>query len=302
MTAIVKATFVDQAAPQAEWRLAHRVADAAYPAVFRRVLTALTTPEDETRWAPVEERLRAGDANGAVMAVDLDGLAERLMLQVFPRVQEVYGRVADVVTRHTQRGLLSKQKIPASAFRQVNQRALEWAAQRSSVLVTGVTTETRAAIRALVARSIQSGIPPRTLARRLRQVVGLTERQALSVETLREQLAASGLAPSAVDVRIASTTAKALRQRAENIARTELMTSANAGQVGAWQQGRSEGLIDAELVKTFLVTPDDRLCPICEPLEGEQRAVDEAFSFGGLYPPVHSSCRCAVGLALPRRR
>jgi very-short-patch-repair endonuclease len=41
-------------------------------------------------------------------------------------------------------------------------------------------------------------------------------------------------------------------------------------------------------------------CPICEPLDGEHRKLDEAFSFGGMNPPVHPSCRCAVGLVTPR--
>ena len=122
----------------------------------------------------------------------------------------------------------------------------------------------------------------------------------MSVERLRGELIDAGVASNVIERRIEFEASKKLRERALNIARTETMASSNAGQLGVWRQGRSEGLIAPELVKEWIVTPDDRLCELCEALEGEQREVDEAFSFGGMNPPLHPSCRCAVGLERQR--
>lgn len=163
--------------------------------------------------------------------------------------------------------------------------------------MTNVTNETRAGIRALVGQAFEQEWPPRELARHLRSSIGLTERQVGQIARLRQDLHAAGVDASTLARRIEQRSAQLIRQRATNIARTETLRASNSGQLEAWRQGDEAGLLNANVVKEWIVTPDERLCPLCEPLDGAHAALDELFPGGVEAPPLHPSCRCAVGLA-----
>lgn len=90
-----------------------------------------------------------------------------------------------------------------------------------------------------------------------------------------------------------------LKDRAETIARTEVTYLASAGQMELWNQASNDGLFDRTIaMKEWIVTPDDKLCPICEPLSGLQVGLDADFPEGVPYPPLHPNCRCAVNLII----
>jgi SPP1 gp7 family putative phage head morphogenesis protein len=89
-------------------------------------------------------------------------------------------------------------------------------------------------------------------------------------------------------------------ERAEMVARTESMRAANEGQMQAWDQATEAGVLTGDEKKEWIVTPDDRLCPICEPLDGEQTGLDDTFKVDGDEidgPPAHPRCRCTIALA-----
>jgi SPP1 gp7 family putative phage head morphogenesis protein len=88
--------------------------------------------------------------------------------------------------------------------------------------------------------------------------------------------------------------------RAEMVARTETMRAANEGQLQLWDQATEAGILTGDEKKEWIVTPDDRLCPICEPLDGEQTGLDDTFKVDGDEidgPPAHPRCRCTIALA-----
>lgn len=87
--------------------------------------------------------------------------------------------------------------------------------------------------------------------------------------------------------------------RAEVIARTETMKVANAGQQLAWGQAVDQGFLTGDELQVWITTPDDRLCPLCEALDGVTAPLGEPFeSDGESYdgPPAHPQCRCSIGL------
>jgi len=293
-------SFVDRIAPQAEWRLMHRLADAAAPSIVRVLHRAWWGPEDETTWGTVIARLKASDAIGGVDAVDVEELARRLWTGVWPKIYAVYLRAGQIVTRQAMRGELRKAAHVQTAFNETNPRAVAWAQRHAARFVTEITRETREGIRRFITDAFVQQVPPVKLVRQLREVIGLTSRQVDTLSRQRDQWVEAGLSESTVLKRMEFASARALRERSWVIARTETMAASNAGQVDAWGVARSEGLLDADLVKEWIVTPDDRLCPECEPLDGEQVALDEAFPGGVYQPPLHPNCRCAVGMNSPR--
>ncbi len=185
------------------------------------------------------------------------------------------------------------------------------AAQRSAAqLVTRVTAETRQAIRRIIVRAFKDGIPPREAAKLIKPLIGLTERQAMAVLALRARRVRQGWDAGRILAEAQRYSARLLRQRAETIARTEIIQSSVDGQLAIWQQAKRDGLIPSTARKHWIVTPDDRLCPNCRQMRGPRAvvALDALFDTPlGLKtgPTMHPNCRCALRLtfeATGRRR
>lgn len=87
--------------------------------------------------------------------------------------------------------------------------------------------------------------------------------------------------------------------RAETIARTETMRASNEGQMTAWDQAVEAGMLSEDAQMEWITTPDDKLCPVCEGLDGVRAAIGEPFEADGeTYdsPPAHPNCRCTTGI------
>ncbi len=166
--------------------------------------------------------------------------------------------------------------------------------QHAAEMVTAITAETRDALRVLVRRAIAEGIPPRDLARLVRDVVGLSTPQALAALAYRESLTSVGLSPDLVETRTARYAAKLRRQRAVMIARTEVMRALNAGQDAGWAHAQQAGLLGPSARRVWMTNP--KACKACDALHGKTAPVGEPFDGGIRRPPRHPSCRCTLGL------
>ncbi len=209
-------------------------------------------------------------------------------------------------------------------FDGTNPEATRWAAEESAEKVTGIDIKSREAVtsqlRGVIAGAFADGVTLRRLARQIRRIVGLTAGQQRAVTNLvsRLQTANGGTLVMAGRVRIRVPPAGAsaelveraasryarvlLNKRAMNIARTETIRAANEGQRQLWLQSRGKGLLPREVKRIWLITPDDRLCPVCRGMAGQVRGLTEPFDTGrfGLVmnPPAHPSGRCATALAV----
>ena len=101
--------------------------------------------------------------------------------------------------------------------------------------------------------------------------------------------------------------AKALeRQRSLKIARTETLNASNGGQQTLWLEAKDAGYLDPDkTTREWLVTDDDRLdTNICEPMDGQERGLDESFTTGDGrsvdHPSAHPECRCSMRLRFHR--
>jgi SPP1 gp7 family putative phage head morphogenesis protein len=175
--------------------------------------------------------------------------------------------------------------------------AVKAAKKRAAAMVTEVTAETQRAIRNAIALAIKNGTPPLQAAKEIRELIGLTSAQAQAVLKFRETMKKQGLTQAKIDAAAEKYSNRLLKERAERIARTEIMDALNAGQQAAWEQAQAEGLLSANATKEWIVTPDDLLCPECEPMEGQRVPLDEEFPDGD--PPLHPSCRCTMGIGAP---
>ncbi len=303
---VSKAKFVDVEAPSAEWRLIHRQADRLVPVVRTAFVRAVEAVARATPWEDITARLTAGrlDVEDLVPwnSVGIDALMNpftRIFQQGFERTGQLVARQLQLHKRYS----LTKQVVRA-VFEPGQPRAAQWAGSNAAARVVEINDETLAGIRAAVVRGFEEGVPPRVLARDLRQVVGLNARFARAVINRRIRLIAAGMDPVRLTREIDRYARRLLRVRTESIARTETIRASTEGQLESWRQNREAGLLSRALVKEWIVTPDDRLCPICAPLAGVQADVDGLFTTTNgrvSGPPAHQQCRCSLGLAIERR-
>jgi uncharacterized protein with gpF-like domain len=145
------------------------------------------------------------------------------------------------------------------------------------------------------------------LARRIRPYIGLHPRDAAAVDRYAAELFSQGLGPRRVQELTDQLAARYLRQRALLIARTETIRAANLGRAAAWEAAIEDGLLDRTRAwRVWSATMDERVCPICGPMDGQRRRFGVPFTGGDgrsyMDPPEpHPQCRCAVVLEFDER-
>ena len=194
-------------------------------------------------------------------------------------------------------GLKNQFNISAS-FTMQNPRAQAWARTNSSKLITQIGGETRKGIQQVIGSAYQLGLPSKETARVIREMVGLTEKQGAAVFNFRERLVAQGRKPDQVARMTTKYEAKLLKYRSENIARTEIAKAGNEGLIESWRQAADTGLLDANNTNVeWLAAFDDRVCPICAPLNGTVYSYKDIESGKSAAPPAHPMCRCTLGIS-----
>lgn len=239
------------------------------------VLRVIALPEFEQALAAVETH--AESIAAAAHDVAAPSLAEELAADAL--ALEASGAVPSVAAASARLHL---------SFAQLSDAVLAEIRVRAANRVVGVVDETRLAIRGAVERAYAAGKPPRAAAKEIKAIVGLTDRQAASVDAMR--------AEGATDAELARATKKMIAQRANTIARTEANIAMNAGQRATWRDLVDQRLLAPELwVREWLtVTPASRVCELCQPLDGATAPIDGAYPEPGADgPPLHPNCRCS---------
>ena len=185
-------------------------------------------------------------------------------------------------------------------FDVANPRAIAWARTHAAKLAVDMSEETRRAVRAIIARGFTQGRHPYQTAKLLLDVIGLTERQGVALMSYRDKLEEQGFLGKDLDDEVLVRSNEMFEARAEMIARTETMRASNEGQQELWNQAVDAGLLTGAELREWIVTPDDRLCPICEAMEGQTVGMGEPFDVDGedvMVPPAHPNCRCTIGIS-----
>lgn len=167
--------------------------------------------------------------------------------------------------------------------------------------IGNLSKEARDAVERAVYDGMIEGWPPEKIAREIKGVIGLNERQATAVDTYRVGLERAGHETSIVEDLVENYIESSLDYRAGMIAQTESIRAANEGLHDGYEQAIGRGLFPHDAVRRFWqVALDEATCPICEAIpeaNEEGVAVGEAFDTDeGLImdPPVHPNCRCSV--------
>lgn len=181
-------------------------------------------------------------------------------------VVDASGTAAAKVLKQQLRSAVSRELAPKTtfAFDKTNPRAVQWVKDHALETIDVMAETTRDSVRTLIEESFAGEFDVHDLADEISKLVGDDN-------------------------------------RAEVIARTETMTASNRGQQELWDQAVDADLLNGTELQVWIVTPDDRLCPICEPLEDVTAPLGGTFNVDGVEidgPPAHPQCRCTLGLTL----
>lgn len=312
---------------EAKYKWLHEIADAQAEAVREAFLNAIEKIRGTVKEAELRAALETGNVEKVVAALDLDRqIADAVKVDVLPKLEDTMieaGRSAPAAS-------MPKGGELQMRFDLANPNATRYLRSYDFNLIRQITDDTRAAIRGVVQNAFANGGHPYEQAKTIKQLVGLTDKQAQSVTNFRRMLEegdraaltrelrdkrhdrvlqralgelGEGLDQDQIDTMVARYANNALAARAENIARTETINAAQAGQQLAWEQATEKGLLErTKLRQGWMVTPDDRLCLLCAVIPEMNPA---GVPLGGYFktplgpvarPTLHPQCRCSLYL------
>lgn len=159
-------------------------------------------------------------------------------------------------------------------------------------LIAEIDAETRHAVQTVVANARRDGLHPRQFAPTIREMVGLTARQATAVGTRLNAMLNHGV-PTERAQREADRYSERLRkQRATTIARTETIRAASIGRRASFDQAARNGLLNPLTARREWIAIQDNPAEPCFQLNGTTVGFTEDFEYGD--PPIHPNCRCLV--------
>jgi hypothetical protein len=253
--------------------------------------------------------------------------------------QEIFARVVNAGARYGLETLevpLRKRPTPATiagsmSFNMQNPRVADFIRGYVFSLISGISQETQAGIQTLLLHAVTQGIAPAQQARFIQPMIGLTERDAQAALNYRRALEErqyrsaldralrdgrydrmllgaiqrkEPLKQQQIDAMVQRYVERSLRNRAENIARTETIRAAHAGLRESWRQAQEQGFLKSGTRQKWILATDERRCDICpQVVQMNPDGVLLGSKFRspvGLVdgPPLHPRCRCSMGLVL----
>jgi len=270
-------------------RAVDRLADSLVPDL-RRGFTEIV---NDNKAAQILALVATHGIDGAVRRFDIEAFDEQTKRLVEEARRLGYEKMGRKVLRELGGDL--------ALYGKVGERAERFLRERAARHVVQVLDSTKEGIRESIVSAFQRGLRPEEAAKEIRSMIGLDARRARAVAQYRAGLSARGVQPGRAVELTSKLIDRKLRERAEIIARNEVHTAVSAGRQAAWDTMVEEGALDLdEMIRTWLTAEDERVCPICAPMNGQERRLDEPFETGDgreVMEPgssVHIMCRCVV--------
>jgi len=150
-----------------------RVADSLQPAVRKTFVDAVNTLKSRVPLGELTELLEAGKLSQAIDTLNISLTSEELA-PIRDALQDAVRRTATPTAAEF--GL---------SFDVVQPRAVRWATEQAGRLIVQIDSETRQAVADIVSKGLREGVAPRQQALLIREIVGLTRRDAGAVDRSR---------------------------------------------------------------------------------------------------------------------
>lgn len=286
-----------------EYKFLHQVADNMAGFIQGDINSGIKTFKSDVDFTSLASAMADGDNKKAFSSIPWKDFSE------IEGIKELY---QDTLSEAGERVIKTLPKVmqPKIRFDITNPRIVKWIDTNTSALVTNLTGESekavRDAIRRMVKISFDEALPPRKSAKLIQDIIGLNKPQEQAVFNFRQGLVDAGFKGDALESKVSALIKQKIKERSLLIAQTETIKAVNAGQQEVWNQGFERGLFDENTEKEWVVTPDDRVCPICAnpKVDGQRVLWNKNFVVwlgSNLnirveipHPSAHPRCRCAM--------
>lgn len=296
---ILKMNSILKALPRnKDYKTIHSIADTLAPAIRREFLLAMKVISDTVSLRVLTKAIETGGIDAIIGFIDKINVAPATYRKLTTTLRSIFEDSGIGSIKHLPKSIQAQ-----ISFDILNSRSVAFLRRYEFDLIQNISRNTREGVREILRIGFEEAQPPIRMAREIKEFIGLTPRQVKALNNHRAMLISEGRPPKQVVELTNRFKNRQLRFRANNIARTETIRAASEGQEELWNQAAEQGLIDPVTArKKWIVTPDDRLCPICRPIPGANKdgvPLNGAFKTSvGLRksPPAHPQCRCSMSL------
>lgn len=306
---------------RAFWQRLHRRGRTLTPEMRADLLRAFRLIGNSLNEREVSRLLHARDIENAIRTAFADKLLDPPFLSVRDRIRTDVSegaRRATVVVP----GLTEAERTLAATFNVLNPRVITAVRTLESRVLDSLKSDIRETARAFIENALRDGTAPGTVARQLRDVVGLAPNQEEAIRNFRRLLESNdrealtralrdrrfdptvkramasgeGLSVKQVDSMVNAYSQRMIAFNAETQARTATLDSLKLGQRLSWGDAVDKGIVDPDrLMKRWVGVKDSRERQEHLDMEGEVVPYDAPFSNGELVPGESTyNCRCVA--------
>lgn len=275
----------------------------------------------------VADAIAAGDVERASNLIASASVAAVALIPVRSALRDALIRAATYIFRDTPKGQVSLARASTvTRFDALDPVITEAAEAFEAPILEEIATEVRQGVLAEIRAQLALGVNPQTVARELRDVIGISGQQVEYLQNYRVELQAlsrAALDRVLTDGRIDRTVAAAIRSgtplteeqitramdlyaknlkahQATTLTRTTALNAMREGQRAAWKQAVKRGAVDeGDLIDTWHTTMDGRERPTHAAMHLKTKAFSEPWIVPGVgaqdYPGQSEyGCRCVV--------
>lgn len=279
------------------YRALHEIADRFEPRVRRAFLEAVERLRGSVTIKQIQEAVESGNVERVLELLGWDEFRSGMRSMTEPLRAAIVESAG--VSGAQLVGVVGRDLV----FDMLNPSSVSFIRQYEFDLIGGIEQQTRNSIRQVILDAFEEGGHPYQQARDIRMLIGLTERQSNAVSNYWDNLLGTGMNASRAEEMAMRYFGRLLNHRAKTIARTETIRAAGMGREALWKQAVDEGLLDPYATRrSWLITPDDRLCPTCQAIpemNPDGVRLFEPFQTPNgpeMLEPAHPNCRCSVVL------
>lgn len=283
-------------------------------------LVALADLRDAFDEGRVADMIMAGDYDRAV-AIALGTNVHNPI--IFAALHEALDQAAQDTMRFIQDKDVGQVQVPRLLTEVKPSQATYNAIDNETMqAVQQISDATRDGLKTILTEGVKLGDNPRTVARDMKQLIGLTDRDAKALANYRTELERGSLKALSrqlrnrrydrmiredrhykkIDALVEDYKQRLLKARAETIARTEAARALNIGQQQLWEEIASMKDLPPDAVRRrWLVAPGERTCEICKAIaemnnEEGVGLLEPFVTPDGMIdlPPKHPNCRCSI--------
>lgn len=244
----------------------------------------------------LKRQVKLGKLERAVAAEDSKRVVE---LSLVDQVGSIVASVGEALQDPLLEGVniaIQELGIKGIAVDMFRPRLERWLDRHTAQMISQVNGTSRGAVREMMRDGIRRGRHPRSLAKDIRQIVGLTEPQSVAVARRRQAMVDDGVPEADIERRMGRYAERLLKQRARIIAQHETMMAINGGRHELWKQLAKDGELEPGAQRQWLTAVDEMVCPICRPMHEQVTTITGQYETpkGNMvdHPPAHVACRC----------